>query len=98
MQADPASAHMCAVTLRDWAVQPGYHRTVLRLGDGGTVGLDWFRWRECAARLLRAAPLLLVAHPITGGLPHMYRFFKYINYYILCTQRKDIRIMTFIFF
>lgn len=61
---------MRAVTVRDWAVQPRYHRTVLRLEDGGTIGLDWFRWRDCVARLPAAAPLLLVAHPITGGLPH----------------------------
>ena len=60
---------MRTVTVRNWAVQPRYHRTVVRLEDGGTIGLDWFRWRECAARLPAAAPLLMVAHPITGGLP-----------------------------
>ena len=59
----------CAVTVRDWMVQPRYHRTLVRLEDDGTIGLDWFRWRECTAQLPRAAPLLLVAHPITGGLP-----------------------------
>ena len=56
----------CTVTVRAWAKRPGYHRSIVRLEDDGIIALDWFRWRECSAELPDNAPVLLIAHAITG--------------------------------
>lgn len=45
-----------------------YHRILVRLQDGGLVGLDWYKWQDCTKRLPPKAPVLLVVHGITGVL------------------------------
>lgn len=50
------------------ALNVQYHRMLVRLQDGGLVGLDWFRWQDCTNRLPPNAPVLLVMHGITGML------------------------------
>ncbi|BDA49595.1 Phospholipase ABHD3 [Coccomyxa sp. Obi] len=44
-----------------------YHRMLVRLKDGGLVGLDWYKWQDCTKRLPPKAPVLLVMHGITGS-------------------------------
>ena len=45
-----------------------YHRTLVRQPDEGLIGLDWYKWQDCAKRLPATAPVLLVMHGITGTL------------------------------
>lgn len=44
-----------------------YHRMLVRLKDGGLVGLDWYKWQDCTKRLPPKAPVLLIMHGITGS-------------------------------
>ena len=61
------TVYLCgAVTLRNFAVQARYQRTIVSTPDGGTFGLDWFCCREACESLPDRAPVLLVLHSITG--------------------------------
>ena len=58
-----------AVTLRNFAWQAHYERTIVPTPDGGAFGLDWCRCREACDSLPESAPVLLVLHSITGQSP-----------------------------
>ena len=55
--------------LRKHTIRARFSRQLLKGGDGGTVGLDWFRGCQEDSSIPATAPILLVLHGLAGAAP-----------------------------